>query len=1529
MAETRTQDNQKVFNSATTKLQSFVNGVQNVSNTKNMEIVYNNMGKMFDAFTNGVLTQQGANSEILLRQVYRSLNDDFLKIIQSSKATDKIVELIKSKQDEVRSSDEAKNSPNVTQTTKNVVQNELTPVEFDPLQVITDFVNELQTYVLQIKRDVARQIDRRRSFAKQQVKSSGVSGNDVEYIENEIQEQDKFGQELDQLNGQNVGIELNEFNEDEIRELFSDNGSDFYVSVQNELTKIEHDLDGYIKNAKQSHGQSFNPVKTINKVRNYDVSGNIKPIKEEVFKNEWEQIKVPEKSKKHENVKEQHSQPEQKLYKGEDEKTEIGKHENHQSKNPYSPPLINPNKEETRKDSKLNVKPSPDGMCICPICGQRHPDGRHPSPENQSNNNSSNGKITQSGVLNALSEIHGSVGNLLNDNKFKRNFILDYKNINKNVQKQMKRVDKDEDLINKNLKSTEKNIRELNNRKNKKGSILGMIFNPLGWMKIAFIAIGGIILITLTRMALKKFKDTYMPPSDGKTVKIFGIPIPGISEIKSLCIGIYNFARVGIPNIYGKLKVWISGVKKSLFGKGGMFSSMAQVKNTLRKIALAWVIGQTKDVLGKLLGPIGMVLKFALKFTKLVPGWGIAISIAVEVIPLLFSFIAAQIMLQWSNKKAAMEEKMEGLSKNLKSESIKQKMLSASKNVSPMAPPSVMPGLQTPKYGSRRQLGGAIMRRVELKTTGKNDFAKMSQKKSLEDEIEKSKGSTKKLYSGDDVKNPIGRMARNLGAVANGGKDNEFIQNIYNTTIKPQVQKLDSYIDALNKSKRFRNVRGGLYDPITGWNPGYRVFQSDLMSPIPMNPFEGIHDKADVKLGEPSRGDESYIGIMPYTWIQNGVQVSAHPLKYELARALTIRKIWSNLWDDVQYLGRLKQSAFICNKDVSDIFPKYDKEWRKTSYVTQGGFGNDIVYGDRFVKFLEKFRAGEIDHKQNNMKTVDDMGKIDWKGILKTSGTVALILTTGGMGYASLKAGQWAMGKIQNTSKRISKDASYGKKHEYQSVRGKGFWGGLKSILGNAKTFAKNRISQAGSLYWIKRFSGISSDGVSYGDVRDMMMDGGILNMFSNKQILAPISKASSLIKLLLERKILHPADHKNNEPVLHDLMWEFFVNRQKIAGYEWKKMQTDEYAQAGFSQSLLEYFGLLIMPLWNRVEKMLKHVISNNGDGTQSLVKSIKKLTKLFGLNSIMEFLSKHLRFKNMKTILIDETNAGFSQRRQIEKFKKELGILTQREKYIARQKILKLMSSSDQKEIEEGLAYIEKIIGPLKLEAKSTGQTAFVKSMLAYQIRLQSKLNEMKNPGHVSKTDTKITNNTVQIPPKSKEELAKEEAERKKKEEEQRRKEEEERRKKLEADKKRAEAVAIAKAKIEAMEKIRKQEQNYENILNKMVADPSKVTDAELKSLGDEVNNLKQEAENRINELPRDQRELKLALIRGDKISPKSFKELKDSAIGLGGSLQSYMEEVNKIPCGSIMAVQNTTMPNSNPVKMADSDNVDMGDD
>lgn len=119
MAEVKTQDNQKVFNSATAKFQSFLGAVENPSSSKNMELIYGNMEKLFETFTRGVLLEQGANSEILLRTVYRSLNEDFLKIIQDTKAVEKIAEVIKSKQDSIKP-DEV-DTALVSETTKKVI----------------------------------------------------------------------------------------------------------------------------------------------------------------------------------------------------------------------------------------------------------------------------------------------------------------------------------------------------------------------------------------------------------------------------------------------------------------------------------------------------------------------------------------------------------------------------------------------------------------------------------------------------------------------------------------------------------------------------------------------------------------------------------------------------------------------------------------------------------------------------------------------------------------------------------------------------------------------------------------------------------------------------------------------------------------------------------------------------------------------------------------------------------------------------------------------------------------------------------------------------------------------------------------------------------------------------------------------------------------------------------------------------------------------------------------------------------------
>ena len=72
-----------------------------------------------------------------------------------------------------------------------------------------------------------------------------------------------------------------------------------------------------------------------------------------------------------------------------------------------------------------------------------------------------------------------------------------------------------------------------------------------------------------------------------------------------------------------------------------------------------------------------------------------------------------------------------------------------------------------------------------------------------------------------------------------------------------------------------------------------------------------------------------------------------------------------------------------------------------------------------------------------------------------------------------------------------------------------------------------------------------------------------------------------------------------------------------------------------------------------------------------------------------------------------------------------------------------------------------------------------------------------------------------------------------------------------------------------------------------------------------------------------------MKLALIRGDKISEKTFSEIKETAIGLHGNLQEYIEEVNQIPVGSVLAIQNTPgMTKPQTVTMQDSDSVDLGD-
>lgn len=154
---------------------------------------------------------------------------------------------------------------------------------------------------------------------------------------------------------------------------------------------------------------------------------------------------------------------------------------------------------------------------------------------------------------------------------------------------------------------------------------------------------------------------------------------------------------------------------------------------------------------------------------------------------------------------------------------------------------------------------------------------------------------------------------------------------------------MDAYILSLSKSKRFQGIRGPLYDINTGWNLGYRILQGDLLSPIPLTPFEDIHVKRDVPIGQPGGRNEDWIGSMPFTWEQHGATITANPIRYEIERAKRIRGLWLDMWHDIEDYGEgsggwfsddMESPEEAAEQVLKKIIPDYSKKWREANYVT-------------------------------------------------------------------------------------------------------------------------------------------------------------------------------------------------------------------------------------------------------------------------------------------------------------------------------------------------------------------------------------------------------------------------------------------------------------------------------------------------------------------------------------------------------------------------------------------------------------------
>ena len=237
--------------------------------------------------------------------------------------------------------------------------------------------------------------------------------------------------------------------------------------------------------------------------------------------------------------------------------------------------------------------------------------------------------------------------------------------------------------------------------------------------------------------------------------------------------------------------------------------------------------------------------------------------------------------------------------------------------------------------------------------------------------------------------------------------------------IIPQIKTLDSYILQLSKSQRFKNVKGPLYDPNTGWNRGYRVMASDLRSIIPLKPFEALHKTPNVYFGQPADAESDSIGFMPFTWIQDGAKISVHPINYEIARAKAIREIYN------RYLKGWEGYSFWSGKplaiDTKEL-AEYWTEWNSALVSHKiGGYDkeDEVLFKDKFGKFLKKLRAGQIQGKDNSLETAknqaqgffsekfEKLGETvssgDLSSALKTGNTWVVMATAGVAAYKNVK----------------------------------------------------------------------------------------------------------------------------------------------------------------------------------------------------------------------------------------------------------------------------------------------------------------------------------------------------------------------------------------------------------------------------------------------------------------------------------------------------------------------------------------------
>ena len=314
-----------------------------------------------------------------------------------------------------------------------------------------------------------------------------------------------------------------------------------------------------------------------------------------------------------------------------------------------------------------------------------------------SDNGDKGDKIDKEGVARNIGKIHGNIAKLLNGGPFKGNFMPNIKRINMIVQTDLKRSAKGEGQIKDDLDKTKMGVLKL--KKKASSHFLSKLIFGGGPMGFLMIVVGGLILITLARAAWRKWKKENMPDpqqtEDGPT--ILGFRIPGVKFLKDLGIGIFNFVTVTLPIYMKKIGGFLKGVYNDLFGKKGCLRNSDMVVLTLKKIGLAWIIAHTKKVGGWIVALLG-------KLISLIPGFGPIASFLIEFAPMVYTFITTQIMLYWSSKKEEGIQQAETYSQKMRKQQriavkkLRKGLISYLSGIHSFVTPEAIPGLATPDW---------------------------------------------------------------------------------------------------------------------------------------------------------------------------------------------------------------------------------------------------------------------------------------------------------------------------------------------------------------------------------------------------------------------------------------------------------------------------------------------------------------------------------------------------------------------------------------------------------------------------------------------------------------------------------------------------------------------------------------------------------------------------------------------------------------------------------------------------------------